>query len=372
MPRISTGLLTGAALLLTAGCARSGFDEIIVAEPMDAAALGVDANVTADSAFHPDVIAADLPIAEASPADDRSIVDAGIDLESGPRPDHEILRDRPAIDASVPDVPVVDAGVVLDAALAVDQGVSDLDWGLELPSLDQVRSPDGDLEVEAGAPDLPPRDRIVPIFDGPVLSDVLLRDTAGNMPPVGVNDRYRALRNTAIAILSPGVLLNDSDPDGDSLVVAIAGPVVNGQVNLSPDGSFTFDPNNGFTGTASFIYRASDGDLESALVTVEIDVISGSNEPPVAVDDVYPAQAGVGVVYDPPGVLENDSDPEGDRLTAYIVSLPVHGQFSFPGDGSVIYFPDAWYSGDDSFTYRACDNMLFSNLATVTFNVSAP
>ena len=46
----------------------------------------------------------------------------------------------------------------------------------------------------------------------------------------------------------------------------------NGTLSLNTNGSFTYMPNNGFTGIDTFTYKASDGDLESNVATVTITV----------------------------------------------------------------------------------------------------
>ncbi len=93
------------------------------------------------------------------------------------------------------------------------------------------------------------------------------------------------------------------------------------------------------------------------------------NNPPVAVDDTYGVSAG-GVLNAPaPGVLGNDSDSDGDPLTAIEVSGPSNGVLVLNSDGSFTYTPDSAFSGTDSFTYTANDGLLDSNVATVTVTV---
>lgn len=53
----------------------------------------------------------------------------------------------------------------------------------------------------------------------------------------------------------PGVLLNASDPDGDTLTASLVGDVADGTLVLSSDGSFTYTPNAGTTTTASTTRR---------------------------------------------------------------------------------------------------------------------
>ena len=70
------------------------------------------------------------------------------------------------------------------------------------------------------------------------------------------------------------------------------------------------------------------------------------------------------------GVLVNDSDPEGDALTAELVAGPLHGELSFNANGTFEYAPDANFNGVDTFTYKASDGTAYSNVATVTITVN--
>ena len=71
------------------------------------------------------------------------------------------------------------------------------------------------------------------------------------------------------------------------------------------------------------------------------------------------------------GVLGNDSDPNGDPLTAVLVSGPSNAaSFTLNADGTFTYTPTANFAGTDTFTYRANDGTSNSNLATVTLTVN--
>ena len=70
------------------------------------------------------------------------------------------------------------------------------------------------------------------------------------------------------------------------------------------------------------------------------------------------------------GVLANDFDIDGDTLTAVLVSGPANAAaFTLNPDGSFSYTPSANFNGIDSFTYRANDGSVDSNIATVTIRV---
>ena len=82
-----------------------------------------------------------------------------------------------------------------------------------------------------------------------------------------------------MTVAAPGVLGNDSDPDGDSLHAVLGSGPSHGTLALNPDGSFTYTPAGNFNGGDSFTYRASDGGLESNLATVTLTVSAGQRCP---------------------------------------------------------------------------------------------
>ena len=91
------------------------------------------------------------------------------------------------------------------------------------------------------------------------------------------------------------------------------------------------------------------------------------------VDDAYSVVGGQTLTVDAAaGVLDNDTDDDGDALTAVGPVGPAHGQLTLNADGSFTYTPDAGYTGADSFTYRADDGLAQSPPATVTITVTAP
>jgi len=97
-----------------------------------------------------------------------------------------------------------------------------------------------------------------------------------NCPPLANNDSYTIGEGVFLNVHPPGILSNDTDPDGDTLSpVLVRGPT-KGILTLKANGSFTFIPNTNFSGTDSFIYRANDGAVDSNLAKVTINVKSKS------------------------------------------------------------------------------------------------
>ena len=96
------------------------------------------------------------------------------------------------------------------------------------------------------------------------------------------------------------------------------------------------------------------------------------NDAPTANDDSYTTPFQTPLIIAAPGVLENDSDNEGDPLTAQVDVASVNGNIAMLPDGSFVYTPDNGFAGEDSFTYMAEDEFSQSNVATVRITVTSP
>lgn len=98
---------------------------------------------------------------------------------------------------------------------------------------------------------------------------------------------------------------------------------------------------------------------------------NGANAAPVAASDAYAVAEDSPLTVAAPGVLGNDSDADGNSLTAVVVSGPSHGVVALNANGSFVYTPHGNHHGPDSFTYKANNGTADSNVATVTITVSA-
>lgn len=190
-------------------------------------------------------------------------------------------------------------------------------------------------------------------------------------PPVAVPDSYETYVDRQIFVAAPGVLANDSDPDGDPLSSFLVDSPANGTLSLGTDGSFTYEPTLGFTGVDTFTYHNSDGMDPSNIAQVTITVIDGTNQPPVAVPDSYLVEMDTVLNVPAPGVLVNDSDPDGSSLVSWLVNTPANGALTLNTDGSFIYVPNLGFTGMDSFTYHNSDGIDPSNVVEVTLTVAA-
>ena len=147
-----------------------------------------------------------------------------------------------------------------------------------------------------------------------------------------------------------------------------------GQNNLS-----VAIPAGAASGTTFARFRlSSDGGLQSTGLAADGEVedysvsLSEANQAPVATDNNYSIEADGVLTVGASGILADDTDANGDVLSAVLVSDVSDGVLSLSNDGSFTYAPNEGYYGNDSFTYRASDGEETSNLATVTIEVVSP
>jgi bacillolysin len=103
--------------------------------------------------------------------------------------------------------------------------------------------------------------------------------TCANLPPVAREDSYTTDEDTPLNQPAPGVLANDTDPDGDDLTAALLDNVAHGNLTFRPDGSFSYAPDQDFFGTDSFTYKVNDGAADSGVTKVTI-TVNPVNDPP--------------------------------------------------------------------------------------------
>ena len=192
-----------------------------------------------------------------------------------------------------------------------------------------------------------------------------------NESPVAVNDSYSTSKNIALTVDAPGgVLANDTDGDGDLLMAFVLTDPSHGTLTLNAEGDFTYTPATGYAGPDSFTYVIDDGVATSNVATVAI-TVTPTNDPPVAQSDSYSTDEDTPLVVAAPGVLNNDTDPNSNPLTAVLVAGAGHGSVTVNPNGGFTYTPAANYNGPDSFTYKANDGLADSNVVTVGLTVNA-
>lgn len=199
---------------------------------------------------------------------------------------------------------------------------------------------------------------------------VTLTVQALNDAPVAVANQFSTSEDTALNVPAPGVLGNDTDVDGLVLSASLVAGPENGSLVLDANGSFLYTPAPDFNGPDAFTYRASDGTANSNTATVSLTVTASPDAPDAAADSFSTDEDSPREVA-APGVLANDTDPEGGALTAVMVSGPSSGSLVLNADGSFRYVPAANFNGSDAFTYRASNGAVQSDPVTVMLGVAA-
>lgn len=99
-----------------------------------------------------------------------------------------------------------------------------------------------------------------------------------NTPAIAVRDSFNFIENTfpVIVNVQEGVLKNDFNLDGESMISLITENSTNGYIDLRNDGSFEYNPNPGFTGYDSLKYCIYDGYTLSTPNTVVINVVQST------------------------------------------------------------------------------------------------
>ncbi|HEX8833244.1 MAG TPA: Ig-like domain-containing protein, partial [Abditibacteriaceae bacterium] len=204
------------------------------------------------------------------------------------------------------------------------------------------------------------------------VATIEIATSLSNRAPVAVADSYSVDEDSTLTIAAPGLLANDTDRNNDSITVSWTPQTVaaNGTVTVQSNGSFVYTPKPNFSGTDTFTYKARDYNLISEPGTVTI-TVNPINDAPVA----------TGASYSVPGdgnkaITLGASDLDNNPLTYSIVSQPQNGTLSRPANTApngpqFIYTPNANITGTDSFTFKANDGTLDSNIATVSVTITA-
>lgn len=191
---------------------------------------------------------------------------------------------------------------------------------------------------------------------------------AANDAPVAADNDLNTGSNTPLTFTTADLLANDSDIDGDALALTGVTAPANGALVDNGDGTFTYTPNNGFSGVDSFTYTISDGNggTDTATVNIAVDFV---NTPPVAADDSVATNEDTPLVITAAELLGNDTDTDGHTLTISNLSQPSNGILTDNGDGSFTYTPNANFNGTDGFTYTVDDGNGGVDTATVAITV---
>ncbi len=177
-----------------------------------------------------------------------------------------------------------------------------------------------------------------------------------NRAPVADAKSVMTDEDTAVQITLTG-----SDPDGQTVTFALGAQPTNGALTGTAP-NVTYTPRKDFVGTDSFTYRVSDGSLDSPLATVTI-TVKAVNDAPVANNQSIAVDEDTAK-----SVVLTGADADGDTLSYIIVMAPSRGRLTGTPP-NLTYTPNLDFTGNDSFTFKANDGKVDSNIATITLTV---
>jgi hypothetical protein len=231
-----------------------------------------------------------------------------------------------------------------------------------------------------------------PDYNGPATIDITV-DDQGNIGSGGAKTDLDTINITVTAVNDAPVAndasfsVDEHSPVGTPVGTVFASDVDTGDaltyriVGGSGDGVFGIDPTTGeviVVDPSRLVYETNPSlnlsveveDLAGATDTAEVTILLVNvDDPPVAANDGYEVDSLSSLAVAAPGVLANDVDPDGDPLSAFLVTGPSHGTLTLGVDGTFEYTPDEGFVGYDTFTYRTTDGREDSGLAVVTIEV---
>ncbi|HEX8440639.1 Ig-like domain-containing protein [Archangium sp.] len=179
-----------------------------------------------------------------------------------------------------------------------------------------------------------------------------------NTAPVANADTISTDEDTAALVTLTAV-----DTELDELTFAIIHPPAHGTLTLS-GAEVLYSPMADYHGTDSFTFKANDGQVDSAVKSISINVVSVNDAPSATAmsasteEDVQLELALAG------------HDADNDALTFIVERQPAFGTLS-GNPPNVIYTPNADYLGEDSFTFHAHDGQVRSESSVVSITVGS-
>ncbi len=149
----------------------------------------------------------------------------------------------------------------------------------------------------------------------------------------------------------------------NSSAISISSNTKNGVLTLSGS-SATYTPNDNFNGIDTFSYIVVNNGLNSNTADAEI-IVLPVNDAPTAYD-----KNGINVYNEQTiEIILEAEDLENDNLSFEIIDNPENGSVYINGNIAVL---SAQTIGNDSFTFRANDGAVNSNIATITYEILKP
>ena len=191
-------------------------------------------------------------------------------------------------------------------------------------------------------------------------------DFKSQMQPLQVEMQEDA----AVEVTAPGILSTYQLPIGESYQVRLLSDVFNGQLDLQTNGAYKYTPHPNFYGTDSFLFQVLNKSEVIHTGTVVLQV-ANVQDPPSGQPDVFSSVEDKPIRVKAPGILANDSDPDGEAIAFELLDKPKHGTFEIQEDGAFTFQPDAHWHGETSFRYKISSGGQTSDAIDVKFTVAS-
>ncbi|ELB2278894.1 tandem-95 repeat protein [Vibrio alginolyticus] len=177
-----------------------------------------------------------------------------------------------------------------------------------------------------------------------VTANIDVTVTPENDPPVAGSTAYTVHEDNSITISDEQLLANSSDIEGDLLIDSVSYSGNDGVLEINGDGTYTFSPNENFSGEVSLDVVVVDEEGATDSTTAGITVIE-VNDPPIAGPTAYTIDEDQVLTFSESQVLLNASDVEGDVELVGISYDGPDGIFSVNGDGTCSFAPNENFNG---------------------------
>src|SRR5512133_486013 len=195
-----------------------------------------------------------------------------------------------------------------------------------------------------------------PVNDNPVITDIpdVTINEGGNFNPISLNE----------------FVSDEETPDNLLSWIATGNSNLNVEINDVTHVATVKAPTKKWNGSETLTFTVTDPQSGTDSDNASFNVL-GVQEAPVTVADAYTVNEGAALTITAPGVLSNDTDGDGDPLTAVLVAGPSNGSsFSLNADGSFSYTHNGSETTTDAFTYYAFDGTSPGNTVTVTITIN--
>ncbi|MCQ9090957.1 tandem-95 repeat protein, partial [Vibrio alginolyticus] len=178
-----------------------------------------------------------------------------------------------------------------------------------------------------------------------VTANIDVTVTPENDPPVAGSTSYTVHEDNSITISDEQLLANSSDIEGDVAISSVSYSGNDGVLEINGDGTYTFSPNENFTGDVSLDAVVVDEDGAVDTTTAGITVLE-VNDPPIAGVTSYTIDEDEVITISAEQLLANSSDIEGEVALDSVSYSGSEGIFTDNGDGTFSFAPNQNFNGE--------------------------